>query len=82
MTVIRVLKAVNGGDVGVIELGKELGFPFKTGQSLWILGKLFRQHPDGNFTAQVGVLGEIDLAHAALAYFFPEPCNARWSCQL
>jgi len=67
MNVLRVLATVDIGNIGVIELGKKLGFPFKTSQPLRILGELLRQHLDGHFTAQVGVLGTINLSHTALA---------------
>ena len=70
MSVIRVLEAVNGCDVGMIELGQEFGFPLKSGQPLGVLGELLRQHLDGDFTAQVGVLSTVHFAHASFANFF------------
>jgi hypothetical protein len=67
---IYLFQAIDGGDVGVIERGQELGFPLKSSQPLRIFGELLRQNLDGNFTAQVGVLGPIHFSHAALADLF------------
>ncbi len=36
-----------------------------SGQPLRVLGELLRQHLDGDFTAQVGILSTVDFAHAA-----------------
>ncbi len=38
-----------------------------SGQPLRVLGELLRQHLDGNFTAEVGVLGAVHFPHSALA---------------
>ncbi len=59
-----LFQAIDGTDVGMIQLGKELGFPFKPGQPLWVLGELLRQHLDGDFTAQVGIFGSVRLYHS------------------
>ena len=62
---LACLDAVDGSDVGVLQLGQKFGFPFKTSQPLGILRELLRQYLDGNFTAQVGVLSPIDFSHAS-----------------
>jgi len=46
---------------------QQLGFPLKSGQLLGFAGELLRQHLDGRFTIEDGVLSPIHLAHAALA---------------
>ena len=43
-----------------------------SGQPLWILGELFRQHLNGHFTAQVGIFGPVDFSHASLAYLLKD----------
>ena len=65
----RLLKTVDGGDVGVIEGGKDFCFALETGQPLRIVGELVREDFDGNKAVQVGVFGTVDFAHAALAQF-------------
>ncbi len=41
-----------------------------SGQSLRVLGELLGQHLNSHLTAQVGVLGTVDLSHTPFAYFF------------
>ncbi len=43
-----------------------------SGQPLWILGELFRQHLNSNLTAQIGVLSPVHLTHTALADLFDD----------
>ncbi len=43
-----------------------------SGQPLRVLGELLGENLDGHFTAQVGILSTVHLAHAALAYFFED----------
>jgi len=40
VNVIGVFKAVDGGNIGVVQLSQEFGFPFKTRQPLRVLGEL------------------------------------------
>ena len=69
MHTLCLFKSIDGSDVGVIELGQQLGFPLKPGQSLGVPGELLGQHLDGHFTVEVGVLGPVDLTHTAFTDF-------------
>jgi hypothetical protein len=58
-----VLEAVNGGDVGVIELRQYLRLALKTNQPGRIAHELRGQDLQCNITLQFGVVRTIDLAH-------------------
>ena len=66
MNSIRVLKAVDRGNVRMIQRGQDLSLALEPGQPLSILGELLRQDLDGNFALQSGVLGSVHLSHPAL----------------
>ena len=51
----------------MIEGGENLGFTLETGQALGIRGHGLGQHLDRDLAAELGVLREIDLTHAAFA---------------
>ena len=53
MNSIRVLKAVYGGDVGMVEGGQKLSLSLEAGQTVTILGELSRQNLDGDFRFRV-----------------------------
>ena len=57
MNSIRVLKAVYGGNVRMIQRGQDLSLALEPGQPLSILGESLRQDLDGDFPLQGGVLG-------------------------
>jgi hypothetical protein len=56
---------VDGSDVGVFELGENLCFALETGQTLGVLGDVFRQDLDRDVTLELRVGRAVDLAHAA-----------------
>jgi hypothetical protein len=57
---------VDAGDVGVREGGEHLGLPSEARQPLRIVGERRRQYLDRHLAPEAGVLGAVDLAHAAL----------------
>ena len=59
---------VNGDDVRMIEGGGSQRLALEPFAAIAIAGELARQDLDRHSTLQAGVVGEIDLAHAA----FPE----------
>ena len=67
MDLIGFLDSVDGGDVGVIQSGQDLGLAVKTRDAIPIPGKGLRQDLDGHLTVEFGIGGAIDLTHAALA---------------
>jgi hypothetical protein len=60
---LGLLEPVDGGDVGVVEGGEEVGLALEAGEALGVLHDLGGQHLDGHFAVEVGVGGPIDLAH-------------------
>ena len=62
-----LLQTVQRGDVRVIELGKESGFPLETVQAFFVPCKLLRKNLDGDLAAERHVPSAVDLAHAPLA---------------
>ena len=72
MNPIRVLKAVYGGDVGMVERGQKLCLSLKTSQPLGILGESLRKDLDGDFPFQSGVFGPVDLSHATFTEFLQD----------
>ena len=69
----RRFDRVDRCDVRVIEGGEDLRFALETGQPLGIRGDRFGQHLDGHLTAELAVLGAIDLPHAAFAELGGDP---------
>jgi len=67
MNSIRVLKAVYGGNVRMIQRGQDLSLPLEPGQPLSILREPLRENLDGDFALQSGVVGSAHLSHAAFA---------------
>ena len=62
-----LLKPVNSGNVRMVQLGKQLGFPFKSSKPVSVFRKLFRKRLDGDFTPEFGVLGTPHLTHSTLS---------------
>ena len=60
-----VFKAVNRGDVRVVERREQSRFAFETGQAIGIGRPLGRQHLEGHVAPEPGVACAVDLAHAA-----------------
>jgi len=61
---LGVLKGIDGRYVGVVEGGEDLGFALEAGEALWIGGHRFGQHLDRDLSAQLRVVGKVDLTHA------------------
>ena len=59
-------------DVGVVEGGKELGFPLEPSQALGTLGEVLREYLYGHFSIQGGIEGFPDNAHPPFADFLDE----------
>jgi hypothetical protein len=64
---VRLLDGMDGDDVGVAEGGDGSGLTLETRPPLWIGCRFFRQDLEGDPALQLGVLGDIDLAHSTLA---------------
>ena len=60
--VAGLFEPVESGDVGVVQRGKELGFPLETSQALFVLSELSRQDFDRHISTKRRVLGPIDLS--------------------
>jgi hypothetical protein len=63
----RLLEAVDGADVGVVERRQQLRLAAEPRQAFRVLRDRRRQHLDGNLAIQAGVAGAIHRAHAAFA---------------
>ena len=61
--VARLLQAVNGGDVGMIERRQHARFLAETRQPIGVIRKGRRQDLDRDITTQAGIVRAIDLAH-------------------
>ena len=64
---VAFFKAMNGGDVRVVQAGKHLRFSLKPSQAIRISGKGLGQDLERHLAIQLGISGLIDLAHATLA---------------
>ena len=73
MRVAFLAGLVNRGDVGVVQGRERPGFALEAGQSIGVGRQLLRQDLDRHFPPELGVLGEIDLAHATLAELGGDP---------
>ena len=88
MKALAVLLAdvVDGADIGMVQGGCGLRFTPKSLQSLAVLGHILRKKLQGDESAQAGVFGFIDHAHATAAEFFDNAIvrdglieQAKWS---
>ncbi len=60
-----VLQPVDGGDVGMVQRGQDLGLAFESGQVSGVVGESVREGLDGHGAVEAGVAGAVDLAHSA-----------------
>ena len=58
---------VDDGDVGMRERGRGLGLALKAHSTLGVGGEGRRKNLDRHVSAQLGVVGPVDLTHPALA---------------
>ena len=61
----RRLEVERPGDIGMIEAGRRLRFPFEAGQIGTLLHPLHRQDLDGHLVVEGGMFRQVDAAHAA-----------------
>jgi hypothetical protein len=61
----RRFDAVDRDDVRMIEGGDRLGFTLKALATIGVVGHLWRKHLEGHLALEPGILGRVDLAHAA-----------------
>jgi len=66
------VKAVDRGDVGVIQRREQLGLTVEAHEALGVLGDRGRENLDGDLAVERGVFGFPDDAHAALADLLDE----------
>ena len=64
---VRLFKAVDTADVGMVELGEDFGFAFKPGQPVGIVCEGLWQDFEGYVPVELRVSCPIHLAHAAFA---------------
>jgi hypothetical protein len=62
-----LLEAVDGRDVGVVEGRQHLGLAPEAGQAFGVPGEIVGQDLQGDLAVELGVAGQVDLAHAAAA---------------
>ena len=62
-----LLEAMDGGDVGMVERGEQLGFALEAGELLGIARDLGGQRLDRNEPIELAIAGEVDHAHATAA---------------
>jgi len=63
---------VDGADVGMVEGGGGLGFALETFERLSVASEIFGKKFEGDETAELGVFGFVNDAHAAAAEFFED----------
>ena len=64
---VRFLDGVHADDAGVIQRGQRFCLTLKPLEPLRVRGHLGGQHLEGHVPPKLGVVGAVDLAHAALA---------------
>jgi hypothetical protein len=64
---LRLLDAVNRGNVGVVQRRQRPCFAFEAGQSIRIACERTRQDLDGDVPAETGIPGAVNFAHSAFA---------------
>ncbi len=62
---VRFVDRVQGDDVGMVQPGDGLGLAREPGQPIGVRGHLLGQHLQRHVAPQLGVLGAIDVPHAA-----------------
>ena len=79
---LRLLEAVDGGDAGVVECGKDLRLAPEPGEPLGVLRHLAGQHLEGDLAPELRVGRAVHLAHAAGADRRRDPVvGERLACQ-
>ncbi len=63
---------VNRGDVGMLDRSGGASFLNETLLPFFVGGKFFRKELERHLALELGVLGEVDLAHASLADLFED----------
>src|SRR5262249_47773282 len=61
----RVFKAVNLGDIRMVQTGKNLSFALESCETLWIIGEVIRQEFQSDLTMQFGIKSPKHDTHAA-----------------
>jgi hypothetical protein len=61
---IGLFKSVNRGNVGVLELGEDLGLALEARQPVGISGEFRRQDLEGDLSPELAVSGAVNLPHA------------------
>ena len=79
-----LLRVVGLDDAGVTELGQRLGFAAEAHDSTGVVDAPLRQHLDGDAAVQLGVVPQVNLAHAALAQFVQQlvATELRQTCRI
>ena len=67
MLAIHVFETEEGGHVGVVERGEDLGLTLETGVAFGVSGKVLRKDLERYLTVEGGVGGAPDRTHPALA---------------
>ena len=67
MTVIDLAEIVHDEDMRVVQAGRGSGFLMKPSQPIAVNGEIRRQELERHRPIELGVVGKIDLAHAARA---------------
>jgi hypothetical protein len=60
---VGVFEGIDGGDVGMIEGGENLGFALEAGEALRVGGHGLRENLDSDLAAELRVLRTVDLTH-------------------
>ena len=68
-----LLDRVDRDDAGVVERGDGARFALETGAAIGVVGESLRQHLERDLAAELRVLGEVHLAHAAGAQRAEDP---------
>jgi hypothetical protein len=66
------LDVVDGADVRMVEGGGGASFSLEALECLWVLGDVVGKKFQGYETAEFGVFGFVDDAHATAAKFFDD----------
>ena len=67
MRVVRLLQAVDRGNVRVIERRENFCLALKSSQALFIFGELVRQDLDRHIPAELSIACTINVSHPAFA---------------
>ena len=62
---LALFESIDGGDIGMVQRGKGLGFARESRQTLGVVGKRVRQDLDCDVAIELRVTRPIDLAHAS-----------------